>query len=422
MIPTQVDEESFVLRGGRILDLATGEARRADLGIARGLVVDTAGLGEAQHIDADGLTICFGLWDCHAHPGSLMYDPTGRSYFDPPAEWAVRSAANLLEAVSMGVTGVRALSEPDGIDLAWRDAFQSGRLLGPRLTCAGQAIRTTGGHGSAFPRTHVRVRPDLVCDGPTEMTRGVRALVERGVDWIKVMLTGGLYSRHETVDGGQLNDEELRALMAAATDRGVGVPVAAHCGSARWAERFSALGGRSVEHGYALDEAAAAAMAAAGTWLVPTIAVTHDVDLMRDDAWPQHARERALATAPGHLEALRACLAAGVRIAVGADLNPIGPRLHAELRLLEHVGVDRLSLLRAATVGGRALNGLGEETAPEPGSVADLLVLAGDPLDDPGVLARPVGVFVFGRLAAGRERLVGAAAAPLSERTNAVAG
>ncbi len=396
-------EPSYLIHGAEVLDAATGEATRRDLAIVDGHVAEIARAGDAVDIDGQGLTICFGLWDCHAHPGSLMYDLTGRSYFEPAAEWAVRAAANLFEAASMGITGVRTLSEPDGVDLAWRDAFRSGSVRGPRLRCAAQPIRTTGGHGSAYPRQHTRVDAEVICDGPVEMARGVRQLVERGADWIKVMLTGGLYSKHETVDGGQLTEEELGALVATATDKGL--PVAAHCGSARWATVFARLGGRSVEHGYALDEAAARAMAEAGTWLVPTVGVTHDVELMEADNWPPHARERAAAVAPGHAEAIRACLEAGVRLAIGADLNPIGPRLHAELRLLEGIGIDRLTLLHAATVGGRALNGLGDATEPVPGTVADLLLLPGSPLDGLDVLGRPAAVFAFGRPIAGSLKL-----------------
>jgi imidazolonepropionase-like amidohydrolase len=385
----------YLLRGGSVLDVATGESLREDVPIAGGLVVARGDLVDPVVVDASGLTICFGLWDCHAHPGSLMYDPTGQSYFEGAAEWATRAGANLIDATRMGVTGVRALSEPDGIDLAWSRSFREGRIAGPRLVGASRAIRTTGGHGTAYPRRHLRVAAEHVCDGPVEMTRAVRELVEHGAHWIKVLLTGGLYSEHESADGGQLSDEELEALMAAAGARGV--PVSAHCGSADWAIRFVELGGRSIEHGYALDERAAAAMARAGAWLVPTLGVTHDVELMERDGWPRHARERALEISHGHAEALRLCLAAGVPIAVGADLNPIGPRLHAELGILERIGIDRLVILRAATAGGRALNGFGDETAPRPGSVADLILLDGNPLDGLATLAVPRGVMTYGR-------------------------
>jgi imidazolonepropionase-like amidohydrolase len=178
---------------------------------------------------------------------------------------------------------------------------------------------------------------------------------------------------------------------------GRGVPVAAHCGSARVAERFARAGGRSIEHGYALDEAAAAVMAEHGTWFVPTIGVTHDTAMMDADGWPPHAKNRAVAAAARHAESLAVCVAAGVKIATGADLNPIGPRLHDEIKQMEVAGMDRLSVLRAATAGGRELNGLGAETAPVAGTIGDLILVDGDPLADLDVLRNPAGVFIFGR-------------------------
>jgi imidazolonepropionase-like amidohydrolase len=297
----------------------------------------------------------------------------------------------------MGVTGIRTASEADGIDIAWRNAIARGGWPGPRIKCAGPAIRTTGGHGTAYPREYVNTMPYHIVDGPTEMRRAVRSLAELGTDWVKIMLTGGLYSVHETVDSGQLSDDELEMVMATARQRGL--PVLAHCGSARLAEKFVALGGRSVEHGYALDESAARTIASHGAWLVPTVGVTHDVEMMRNDRWPEHAMNRAIASQKKHAEAVMACVAAGVKLATGADLNPIGPRLHAELRMLEGIGLRRIDVLRAATAGGRELNGLGAQTVPEPGVAADLIVLEGSPLDDMSVLARPRKVMTYGRWA-----------------------
>lgn len=389
---------SLLVRGVSVLDVATGESLIQDVAVTGGVVVDAAAVttGEATVVDGAGLTMTFGLWDCHAHPGGLMYDPTGRGYFDGPAEWAVRAGANLMEAARMGVTGVRAVAEANRADLAWAKAFAAGHYAGPRVMSAGAGLRTTGGHGTAYPRRPVEVEWEWAVDGADAMLRATRALIEQGVDWIKVMLTGGLYSEHESIDDPQFTPAELEAVMIAAGGRGI--PVAAHCGSGRVAELFARSGGRSVEHGYALDDRAAAVMAEHGTWLVPTIGVTHDTAMMDADGWPDHARNRAVAAAPRHAEALRACLEAGVRVATGADLNPIGPRLHDELRMLELAGMDRLSVLHAATTGGRALNGLGGHTRPEPGAAADLLLLDGDPLDDPDALRAPVGVITFGRL------------------------
>jgi imidazolonepropionase-like amidohydrolase len=395
MASTPAVPQQWIIKGAEVLDVATGEVARRDLAVSAGEIAEPGDLSGAAEVDASGLTVLFGLWDCHAHPGSLMYDPSAQGYFEGPAEWAVRAGQNLMEAAQMGVTGVRAVAEANRVDLAWSRAFEEGRYAGPRLRCAGAGIRTTGGHGTAFPRRPVEVEWEIAADGPAEMRRAVRSLIEQGVDWIKIMLTGGLYSPHETVEDSQFGDDEFAVVMDTATRRGI--PVAAHCGSARVAERFAAAGGRSVEHGYALDERSAAAMAAAGTWLVPTIGVTHDQQMMLADGWPEHARTRAMQAAARHAEAMLACIAAGVRVAAGADLNPIGPRLHAELGLLQQAGMTSQQVLYAATVGGRALNGLGEATAPEPGCAADLIFLESNPLDDLRRLAAPRAVMTFGR-------------------------
>lgn len=400
----------MLLAGGNVLDVGTGELVRRDVAITGGQVVDRVESGDGVRIDVDGLTIMFGLWDVHAHPGGLMYDPPAAGYFERVSQHSVRAGANLLQAATMGITGVRTAAEADGIDTAWRDAFASGRWPGPRLMCSGPAIRTTGGHGTAYPREYVNSSPFLVADGPTQMRVAVRTLAEQGADWVKILLTGGLYSVHETVDSGQLSDDELGMVMTTAKQRGL--PVLAHCGSARLAERFVELGGRSVEHGYALDEKAAATIAAKGAWLTPTIGVTHDVEMMKADGWPEHAMKRAIASAGKHAEGVQACIAAGVKIATGADLNPIGPRLHAELKLLEQIGMSRLDVLRAATAGSRELNGLGPETAPQPGSAADLILLEGNPLDDMSVLKRPRGVVAHGRFVV--DPRGGALSAPIS--------
>ncbi len=381
------------LRGANWLDVRTGAFERCDIQLQDGVIVSHA--ADPVTVDASGLTALFGLWDCHAHPGGLMYDPDATGYFEEAPQRTIRAGENLRRAAAMGITGVRAVGEADEIDLAWSRAFASGVPFGPRVHGAGRPIRTTAGHGTAHPRVFTRLQADLVVDGPAEAARAVRNLVERGAHWVKIMLTGGLYSPHETVDGEQFTEDELAALLRVAALRGI--PVAAHCGGAAAAVRFASLGGRSVEHGYGVDEEAAAAMAANGTWLVPTVSVTHDRALMEADGWPEHAVVRAAETAPRHADAIRACIDAGVRIAVGADLNPIGPRLHRELELLEQAGMDRRHVLEAATVGGRALNGFGDASMPEPGAAADLVFVEGDPMDRLEVLRAPRMVFAHGR-------------------------
>ena len=215
------------IRGSVWLDVATGDSLPCDLLVAGGVIQADDGR-QAVTVDASGLTAMFGLWDCHAHPGGLMYDNAGVGFFEGSPDRTIRAGENFAGAVAAGVTGVRAMDEADDLDLAWGRAYAAGTTLGPRVTGAGRAVRTTAGHGTCFPRHYTGVEAELVCDGPDAMAWAVRRQVERGAQWIKVMLTGGLYSPHETAEGGQFTEAELDTVMEVANLRGI--PVAAHCG------------------------------------------------------------------------------------------------------------------------------------------------------------------------------------------------
>ena len=145
------------------------------------------------------------------------------------------------------------------------------------------------------PRRAIEVQWEIAADGPAEMRRAVRSLIEQGVHWIKVMLTGGLYSAHKTVEDAQLTDDELEAVLDIASKRSV--PVAAHCGSARVAERFARggpvggarlrtgrKGGRGDGHGRHLAGADHRGHPRRGDDAA--------------DGWPDHARLRAPAPPP----------------------------------------------------------------------------------------------------------------------------
>lgn len=386
----------YIFKGANFLDTKNGEFKNSDLAVSDGRFVEKALLKSPEIIDATNLTAMFGLWDCHSHPGSLMYDPQNEGYFENAAKRTIRAGETLLNSLNYGVTGVRTVSEANEIDLEWREAFKSGTYHGPVIRAGGPGLRVTGGHGTTYPKRGLQLEWEWAADGPDEMRKAARRLIEMGVDWIKLMLTGGLYSQHETVDDSQFTLEEIDAVLEIAHNKSI--PVAAHCGGARVAEYFASKGGKSIEHGYVLDERAAAAMAENETWLVPTIAVTHDFEMMERDGWPEHAKLRAQEAASRHAESLMACIDAGVKIATGADLNPIGPRLQAEIRMLERAGMDRLSVLHAASVSGRELNGFGGDSEPTLGASADLIFLDGNPVTQPHSLEKPAMVLTNKKL------------------------
>ncbi len=191
-----------------------------------------------------------------------------------------------------------------------------------------------------------------------------------GADWIKVTATGSIL-QGARAQHSQITPDEMTALVGEAQRQGrAGVMVHAH--GARAAEEAARCGAHSIEHGVFLDEAAVAAMSAAGTWLVPTLSCTQADPAQVPDA-----------VAVAHRASVRLALDAGVPIAMGTD-NPVRPHTEVlnELRYLSQAGLGDAAALRAATFEAARLLGLADDRGEiAPRKRADLVLLAGTDLD-----------------------------------------
>src|SRR5205823_1971796 len=128
-------------------------------------------------------------------------------------------------------------------------------------------------------------------------------------------------------------------------------------------------------------------MAERGIFFVPTLLV---YEYHRKSPQP-HVRERAQALVEHHAESIRRALAIGVKVVAGTDAGGHGhPANAGELRCLVNAGMTPMQALQAAT--GWAAECLGEEadlSKVESGKLADIVVVAGDPQADIGVLCDP---------------------------------
>jgi imidazolonepropionase-like amidohydrolase len=336
-------------------------------------------------LDCRGRTIVPGLIDAHFHAyGSslslLDIETSSLSYL------ALAGASRLADALGRGFTTVR---DPGGGDAGLARAIGEGLAAAPRYLFCGPALSQTGGHGD--PR-----RPDMDCclggghmsevvDGVDALRRAARERLRGGAHAIKIMASGGVISPADPLRVPQYSADEISAVTEEATRRGS--YVAAHAYSPE-AIRAAVTGGvRSIEHGNLLDEAAAALMATRGAFLVPTL-VTYD-------AMERRGAELGL-TAVGQAKnrevldagrtAIRIARDAGVRIGFGTDLMGAldGEQLHG-LRLQAEVE-GTLAALTAATSANADLLGRDDLGRIRPGAIADLLVLDGNPLEDPSVL------------------------------------
>ena len=346
--------------------------------------------GSRPEIDLAGAFVLPGLVDAHVHL-DLAATPAAFEHWDRSA--FVRSMTcfhNGLLAVQAGITSVRDLGSADTMTLDYGAEVASGRLLGPHVVAAGRPITMTGGHCASHGR---------IADGPDEVRRAVREQLAAGAGVVKLMATGGISSPGNP-GLPQLGVAELRAAVEQA--RQAGVQVAAHAHAPEGIRNAIEAGVDTVEHAAFADEETHAALVAAGVTLVPTVSALNPI--ADGLGIPPATVAKSLRAREQYAEATTAAIAAGVAIAAGTDagtaFNPIGG-LVDELEMYVRFGMSRTAALSSATVAaGALLARAGDGTRRgvlEVGARADLMVTAGDPRADLGLLRRPVEVVLGGR-------------------------
>ncbi len=348
---------------------------------------------EAEIIDVSGMTILPGLIDCHDHLAMHGYDLARRWGIDEPQSTrTLRTAKVLSETLAAGYTAVR---DAAGLDTGFKRAIDEGLIAGPRLVISLCIVSPIGGIGDRVSPSGFSccvpndpLLPDGVVGSLADVRPVVRRIVRAGADVIKCATTGGASSRpgHGPRDGA-FNLDEMQALTdeAHALDR----RVMCHALGGRGLRIAIEAGADSIEHGCYLDEEPELLdmMAERGIFFVPTFAV---YEYHRKSALP-YVRERAHQLQKHHVESLRRAFAAGVKIAAGTDAGGHGhPSNAMEIACLVKAGLTPLQALRAAT--GWAAECLGLECdlgTVEKGKLADLIVVAGDPLGDVSVLQNP---------------------------------
>ncbi len=341
--------------------------------------VDTADPGPPRDgnlvVDLEGGYLLPGLWDCHVHlamvfpQGNLAKHPM----FEPQSSRTLRAGRNAMDALRVGITAMRVVGDPDHLDIRWKQAFATGEFVGPRLFVSGKGLRPTAGHGYAGG-TGVEV------DGADEFLRAARDQIKHGADWVKIMVTGGVASKRETMHEPQATLEEISAVVQAARERGK--RSVAHIGGPEGAKYAVQAGIDSIEHGYLLDDEVIAMMVERGTYYVPTLSVTQDDEYISNN-WTPWAIKKARDAAPGHLASFQKAVKAGVKIANGTDLTPIADTTPGEIEQLVRAGLTEMEAIIASTRTAAELCGVESELGTiEVGKLADMIVVRENPCDD----------------------------------------
>jgi imidazolonepropionase-like amidohydrolase len=343
---------------------------------------------DASVVEYANATLLPGLVDTHVH---LAFDASD----DVVGALARRDDADAFAAMAIaarrtaagGVTTVRDLGDRGYLSLALRDAARTDASL-PTIVAAGPPITSPGGH------CHF-----LGCSatGVSGVRDAVRAHVDRGVDVIKIMASGGNLTEGSRPELAQFGIDELRAAVDEAHRHGL--PITAHAHGTQAVVDAVAAGVDGLEHisfmtENGVDEIPAGLLERIVEQRI-TLGMTVGMVPIPGAGPPPNLAARL----PAILANSRRMYASGAVLVAGTDagLAPVKPPdvvRFAVGQMSQHLGMTPVEALRANTSVAAAACGLGDRKGRiAPGYDADLLVVDGDPLADLGALHRIRAVY-----------------------------
>jgi len=349
----------------------------------------------ARLIDGAGATLMPGLIEPHLHVSFLDLPRIEMLGEVPVEEHTLRTMKNARRMLDQGFTaGFSAAAAKPRLDVVIRNAIDAGDIAGPRMRAASPELTVTGGLGDVRLLHMERSTFAIVCDGPDEFRRVAREMCREGVDTLKINPSGDEAVPFAKARHTVMNEAEIAAVCEVARSREK--RLAAHTRSAESVKLSLKHGVDVIYHATLVDEEAKDMLEAAKdrVFVAPTFGLSY-ATLYEAEAWGISTQaaidiglKRELEIG---IENMKDLHRRGVRVLPGGDYgfawNPIGRNardLGHFVRLLEFSPME--AIVAATRFGGELMGMGGELGLVKEGYLADLLLVAGDPLADIALL------------------------------------
>jgi imidazolonepropionase-like amidohydrolase len=386
--PAFAAQQTYAIRAARLIDGRGGAVVALAVVGVRGNKIESIGGAvppDAKVIDLGDSTLMPGLIDAHVHV-LLQGDITAAEYdaqlFRESLPYrALRATKALRIALQHGFTTMRDLETEGAMytDVDLKKAINAGIIEGPRLVVSTRAMSVTGGYGpSGYAPDVSHPLGVQIVDGVENGRKAVREQIAHGADWIKVYADRAYFIAKD----GTLSSiptftlEEMKAIVDEA--HRLRHKVAAHAMARPGIANALNAGVDSIEHGVAIPDDLIDMMVAKGVYLCPTLTVTDYVAPGRGGIWTKMPTF--------HHDSFQRALRKGVKIAFGTDAGGFDWTALNQAKEFEYYtrfGMTPMQAIESATRVAAELLDMSDRIGTiEPGKLADLVAVPGNPLQD----------------------------------------